>query len=297
MSIQFSQLASGSRGNVGFLQSGGQSVLIDVGLSPRTLQSRLATIGADVRSIRAAVLTHTHGDHWKPRSLDWLLQHRIPLFCHADHFLSMGYAWTELERMKALGLVHFFLPNEPFRVTDRISATPFWVSHDARPTFGFRFEEQALFGPLWSMAYASDLGTWDQSQLQAMANVDLLAVEFNHDEAMERRSSRPRYLIDRVLGNEGHLSNRQASELVQEVVAHSRDVLLKHLILLHLSGECNTAPLARSAAEVALFRGRSSAQILVAQQDRALPCVSLLRAKRPVQRGDSVSASGIVPVE
>src|SRR5213076_1766211 len=67
-----------------------------------------------------------------------------------------------------------------------------------------------------------------------VANVDVLALEFNHDEEMERRSRRPAELVERVLGDEGHLSNAQAAELLQAILQRSEPTVTRHVIQLHL---------------------------------------------------------------
>ena len=106
------------------------------------------------------------------------------------------------------------------------------MKHDGGPTFGFRFEGTPdLFGKAPALAYTADLGTWDAELADALTDVDLLAVEFNHDEELERRSGRSPHLIARVLGDAGHLSNCQAASLVgrtdpdaRRAVAASRPV-------------------------------------------------------------------------
>ena len=49
---------------------------------------------------------------------------------------------------------------------------------------------------------------------EAMVDVDLLGVEFNHDVELQRRSGRSPALIARNLGDRGHLSNRQGADLL-----------------------------------------------------------------------------------
>jgi hypothetical protein len=82
--------------------------------------------------------------------------------------------------------------------------------------------------PRERVGYAADLGSWDDSLANAFTDVDLLALEFNHDVHMEKHSGRADALIERVLGDHGHLSNDQAADLVAEVVdrcRHSADQL------------------------------------------------------------------------
>ena len=57
-----------------------------------------------------------------------------------------------------------------------------------------------------------------------------------------------RLLIQRVLGDPGHLSNEQAAALVREVLARSRPGKVRHLVQLHLSRQCNSPTLAQKAA-------------------------------------------------
>ena len=80
-----------------------------------------------------------------------------------------------------------------------------------------------------------------------LLDVDVLALEFNHDVALERGSGRSPRLIARVLGDHGHLSNEQAAALVRHVLRLSEPGRLRHLIQMHLSRDCNRPALARQA--------------------------------------------------
>ena len=80
---------------------------------------------------------------------------------------------------------------------------PLPIRHDSGATFGFRLEGTPdLFGNAASLGYVADLGTWDMTLAEGLANVDLLAVEFNHDVAMQYASGRSPALIARVLGDQ-----------------------------------------------------------------------------------------------
>src|SRR5262249_54886614 len=85
MPFRFTVLASGSAGNASLLQAGEFGVLIDVGLGPRQLSSRLATAGLSWSAIHAVLLTHTHSDHWHERTFAQLRRHRLPVYCHPAH--------------------------------------------------------------------------------------------------------------------------------------------------------------------------------------------------------------------
>jgi phosphoribosyl 1,2-cyclic phosphodiesterase len=154
------------------------------------------------------------------------------------------------------------------------------VTHDAGPTFGFRFEATGdLFQPGPAIGYVADLGNWTQPLVEALRDVDMLAVEFNHDVEMEATSGRRAVLIARVLGDEGHLSNDQGAALVRAVIQASQRPL-RHLVLLHLSHQCNRPALARAVAEEALAEVSCEAEIHVASQDEASPCLDLAMTER-----------------
>src|SRR5262249_4361004 len=114
------------------------------------------------------------------------------------------------------------------------------VRHDGGPTFGFRFDcPRDLFGITPSLGFLTDLGTWDTTLVEHLAEVDILGLEFNHDVDLEYRSGRPHHLVARVLGDEGHLSNAQAAEFLAAVLKRSTPGKVKHVVQLHLSRDCN----------------------------------------------------------
>ena len=63
-------------GNASLVEANGFGLLIDIGLGPRQLAGRLAAIGLSWHAVHAVLLTHTHTDHWKDRTLRHL--HRRP---------------------------------------------------------------------------------------------------------------------------------------------------------------------------------------------------------------------------
>ena len=63
MSLSFTHLGTGSRGNATLVESGDFKVLIDQGFSGKQLETRLARMEIKPNEIDAIVLTHHHGDH------------------------------------------------------------------------------------------------------------------------------------------------------------------------------------------------------------------------------------------
>ena len=279
MTARLTVLASGSSGNATLLEVNGFGLLIDCGLNPRMLNSRLRSVGASWDTVDAVILTHTHGDHWKDLTLAHLRAHDIPVYAHPDHLDHLESAAPSFPPLRKAALTRTYTGGRELELAPGLTCFPIWVSHDSDPTFAFRFDHDDGDGPAWSVAYASDLGCASAELTEAFAGVDVLALEYNHDEQMERNSPRPAYLVQRVLGDSGHLSNRQAAELTRAIVRKAAGVPLTHLVQLHLSRDCNHPSLAESAGRNALADLAPSASVVTARQD--VPSRSIPLARRP----------------
>jgi phosphoribosyl 1,2-cyclic phosphodiesterase len=269
MTIRFTVLASGSAGNTSLVEVDGFGVLLDLGLGPKDLAARLEAAGHSTECIGAVLLTHTHTDHWNDRSLAWLVRRKLPLFCHPDHHGVLQRYSPAFVRLLKADLVRSYREGEPFSPAPNLRCLALPVRHDSGATFGFRLEGPAdLFGRAAALAYAADLGTWNDELVERLSDVDLLAVEFNHDVGLERQSPRPAALIARVLGDEGHLSNDQAAALLRAVLERSTPGRLRHVVQLHLSQECNRPALARRAARDVLRELGHPVRVHTAEQDQ-----------------------------
>ncbi len=170
--------------------------------------------------------------------------------------------------LTAAGLVRPFEPWQEFTAAGALYCRPLPLRHDSGGSFGFRLEGgRDLFGRAAALGYAADLGCWDDALADGLADVDVLAVEFNHDVAMEYASGRSPRLIDRVLGDEGHLSNAQGAGLTRAVLARSEPGRVRHLVQLHLSRHCNRPDLARAAAQAVLDELAVRVEVHTARQD------------------------------
>jgi phosphoribosyl 1,2-cyclic phosphodiesterase len=262
MSVRFHVLASGSSGNACLLDAGGFGVLIDFGLSPRQLEPRMARCGVSWDQIHAVVATHAHTDHWQPAALAQLAKLDVPIYCHRDHVGCVDQGSRAFQAIASAGRFRWYEPGERIRLQNDLCCLPIQVAHDASPTCGFRFD-----GAGWAAGYLADLGSWTPALAKRFANIDLLALEFNHDVEMQLTSGRSPYLIRRVLGNRGHLSNEQAAAFLTAILAGSKPGRLQQLIQLHLSRDCNTPELAISSARQALRRLGIEIAISTCHQD------------------------------
>ena len=281
---RFTVLASGSSGNASLLEADGFGLLIDIGLGPRQLTARIAASGRSWRHVHAVVLTHTHGDHWNVRTLAGLLARRIPLYCHDEHRLALREACGSLyQDFDGAGLLRSYGDDELLRL-GALECRPLPVRHDSGATFGFRIRTAAREAATeWSLGYVADLGCWDDALADALAEVDLLAIEFNHDVTMQRQSGRAPMLIARVLGDEGHLSNEQAADLLREVLRRSAPGRVRQLVQLHLSRQCNRPDLALAAAQVALDSLGVELPVHAARQDKPSPRFEMTAQVQPAE--------------
>ena len=222
-------LASGSSGNALLVRSGGCAILVDAGLSARKLCAKIEACGIDPGSLAGILLTHEHGDH--ARGLKVLLsKHRVPVYATpltADHLRRAGVEaeWNLFGNEAAFELAAFEVVSFP-------------VPHDAADPVGFVVRaEGRSFGVL------TDLGHATRRVIESVRGVSGMLVETNHDEDMLRNDTRrPPSVKHRILSRHGHLSNAAAAALVAEVAT----IALSHVVLGHLSRDCNSPELAVS---------------------------------------------------
>lgn len=258
MGMRFCTIGSGSKGNCSLLDTGRTQVLIDCArLGQRYIKSGLESLGVRIEEIDGILATHMHGDH-VDGSVTFPLCRRygIPLYVHegsVEDLMRRSFKFAELDHA---GLLRRFR-TETFMLNE-LRVTPIEVQHGAggwnhdivgRPV-GYRIS--LIEGAAESaLSYATDLGLTTTEIESAMAGSDVLVLESNHDVEAERRSGRPWHLVQWVLGPRGHLSNEQSASAVARI-AGAGEGRTKHVVLAHLSEDCNTPELALRATRAAL---------------------------------------------
>lgn len=254
--IQLSVLGSGSGGNATWISDGAHSFLIDAGFCGRELDERLTKIGHTLQKVNAVVITHDHGDHINGAGVV-ARNANAPVWIHARNLAKLKKRLGKRVEFK------FFTPLMPFSI-GTMEITPFETPHDATHSAGFVIEQNGT-----KIGYATDVGFPEPSVIAALKNCDILIIESNHDEELLRTGPYPPVLQVRISGDDGHLSNRQSSEIVS-AVAHDK---LKQVILIHLSRENNRPELALSEAAKALAGYPTT--IVLSMQDEPTEIISL----------------------
>ncbi len=270
ISVRYCSLASSSRyGNAYLVDSGQTRILVDHGIPLRRLRGHLERVGCDPRDISAVFITHEHGDHSraigsKPRDI---FRADCLTYATGGTWRALGLVPTSPSR-RPLGA-----GDPPVRVGDlEILAVP--KSHDAREPVGF-----IVSGAGERLAVVTDLGRPTNALREHLADLNHYIIESNYDVDMEIHSARPRVLIDRVMGNRGHLSNRQAADLLATVAGPSTESIL----LAHLSLDCNRPHLASGAVLEAISSPGATPVLAVAPPDGPSPWLGTIHETSPLR--------------
>lgn len=148
--LQFSVLASGSRGNaVAVLPGGEKGFLLDCGLGMTVLKKRLELIGKSISDISGSMITHLHGDH--------------------HHYQSvMSFGWRKTHWHHGVSFWYF-----------GTKITPFALHHGDCPCHGFRIDYQGM-----SIAYLVDTEYVPEESLPYLFDLDAIIIEANYRESM-----------------------------------------------------------------------------------------------------------------
>ena len=242
-------LASGSKGNSIFVGTKNSRILIDAGISAKATQEKLQLIGVDLQTIDAILITHEHVDHI--RGLQSIaLKYNIPVFANSDTARAI------LETMDEHPSFKIFSTGETFEFGD-LEIHPFSIQHDTLDPVAFTIQSSDL-----KLGFCTDLGFITTLVKTHLKNCDYLYIEANHEPAMVHASSRPMIYKQRVLSRQGHLSNQQCAELIQEI-AHPK---LRHIHLAHLSEECNHPQKALDTVQASLNTLALSIDLSIAYQ-------------------------------
>ncbi|MGF1644764.1 MAG: MBL fold metallo-hydrolase [Thiotrichales bacterium] len=221
MALRCRSLGSGSRGNATLVETDESLVLVDCGFSAAEVERRIASAGYRVDDLDAILVTHEHGDH--VRGADTLSRrYEIPVWLTPGCKLAMGSA-----EFHAPTLIS---SHAEFCVKD-LRIQPFPVPHDAREPCQFVFSNGTQ-----QLGLLTDLGCVTPHILAVLRDCTGLLLEFNYERPLLMAGSYPESLKHRIDGAWGHLSNRQACELLVQL-DRSR---LRFVVGMHLSEQNNT---------------------------------------------------------
>lgn len=232
--LRYCSLFSGSSGNCTYVGTGDGGLLIDVGVSARRITTALRERDIDPSSIRAVLLTHEHSDHVSGLRV-------LSKQFHWPVIASQGTldALASNEQITAEQRL-YMLPLDRKLSVAGMQITPFSAPHDSRECYGYRLDTEDGR----SLAMTTDLGYMPQSVMDTILGCQFLHIESNHDPEMLRSGPYPPWLIQRIRGQGGHLSNDECAAVLPQLVEKGAT----RIVLAHLSEHNNTPSLARDTA-------------------------------------------------
>ena len=243
--IRFKSFSSGSCGNCYFigifneLGAAEAGIVIDAGVSPKTLKRSLAEEGLCFDDIDAVLITHDHGDHI--RSLGSFCKH-IGKPVYATSTLHAALRHHPYSRDWIGGYAHELDEGWNKLCGGRVSVRSFIVPHDATQTSGY-----AILLDGYRFVIMTDVGRVTKEALDLASQADTLVIEANYDPWMLAHGPYPPELQERISSGHGHISNPECAEAVRKAL-HPE---LRNIFLCHLSEHNNTPELARDCvAEV-----------------------------------------------
>lgn len=219
MTLSFCSFSSGSSGNCYLVKSETTAILVDAGISGKKIYEGLEMTATPKEQLAALLITHEHIDHTK--SVRMLMKKEKTLKAYAN-----AMTWDQIDAQICEEQRKIFETGETFLIGD-IMVKTFRVSHDAAEPVGYTFSSGGK-----QISIVTDTGCMSEEIISEIKEADILILEANHDVDMLKVGRYPWFLKQRVLGEEGHLSNEAAGETILRLLSENskeRCVLLAHL--------------------------------------------------------------------
>ena len=227
----FCCFASGSSGNCYYLGTREKGILIDAGISARTIQNHLREMGMDFSNVCGVFITHDHADHIRAVGT---LGERVHLPIYTTAAIHEGIDRNYGVREKLRTSRCFFEKGVPFEYAG-MEFNTFGISHDSTDCLGYVIR---AFGQQFMIA--TDCGEPNPMMAEAIRTSNHIVIEANHDEQMLLNGPYPTYLKERILSPRGHQSNVTCGRMLAENFHDG----LRNIFLCHLSQENNDPELA-----------------------------------------------------
>jgi phosphoribosyl 1,2-cyclic phosphodiesterase len=235
---KISVMFSGSRGNSTYISSGNDALLVDAGVSAKQILTALEQRMFDVSKLRGIFITHAHTDHIS--GLRVLLKKlNLPVYASKETLgaLILEGAFSSDNKYYDIEDTTEFLMD--------IGVDFVKTSHDCEGSGGYVFTLQN--GE--KISVCTDLGYVSDTVRNAISGSKAIVLESNHDVGMLQNGIYPFATKQRILSDEGHLSNAACANELPELLKNGAT----NIILAHLSRDNNTPDLADVTARSVLM--------------------------------------------
>ncbi|MDT6979456.1 MBL fold metallo-hydrolase [Levilactobacillus zymae] len=217
--LRISILSSGSTGNVCYVESPNERLLIDAGLSGKKIEKLMGDIDRSLTDVNALLVTHEHTDHRKAVGILARRYEQLDVYANQGTWDAMAPRIGKVD----LAQKHLFAPDTVQTFGD-IDVESFSVSHDAaEPQFYALHYHDKTFVILTDTGYVSE------HVEGVIKDADAYLLECNHDVEMLRMGDYSWPLKQRILGDKGHLSNEEGADVLMDVLGNrTKKIYLGH---------------------------------------------------------------------
>ena len=205
-------LASGSKGNVTYIEDNDTRILIDIGMRCCYVEEKLKEMDVDPKDIDAILLTHIHKDH------------TLGLHTFARKYNVVAYMTPKMQKELDTDNVKYITKEMTIK---GINIKVFRTSHDVE-SYGYIVQD--------SLVYITDTGYINNKYFDMLSNKKIYIMESNHDIEMLEEGPYPYHLKQRIWSDKGHLSNEMSSEYLSKFIGDNTKVV----VLAQLSEVNNT---------------------------------------------------------
>lgn len=251
--MKFCVLASGSKGNCTYVEIENHKFLIDIGTNFLYTSSKLKEINVCAEEIEAIFITHVHEDHIGGLK-------RFIKMCNPRVYLTQKM-YEDID----IKLINYEIYDDLINI-DKIVIDTIKLSHDTKECRGYIFSYNDK-----SLVYMTDTGYINIKNHNKLKNKSIYIMESNHDVNLLMKGRYPYHIKMRVLGDKGHLSNKDSANYLSKFIGNST----KYIVLAHLSQDNNNPELALTNLKETLNTTGIIPCIMIATQQERMDLIEV----------------------
>jgi len=221
MALYFTSINSGSNGNCYYVGNKNEAVLVDVGISCKEVEKRMARLCLPMTNIKAIFISHEHNDHIKGLAV-LSKKYNLPVYITDNTLRNSRLILNDTNVFTFNHLDIICIGN--------LKVSAFSKLHDAADPFSFTIECSNV-----RVGVFTDIGAVCDRLISQFKKCNAAFLEANYDTQMLENGNYPYHLKRRITSGRGHLSNHQALALFQ----NHKSEYMSHLLLSHLSKDNN----------------------------------------------------------